>query len=576
MAGAVTLFETMEATYCMPYILREIKCATLGHPIAEAMFIFSFAYLVEGASGFGTPVALGAPMLVSTGHGALESVVTLLIFNTFATVWGAVGTPIWFGLGEVVPQSDFLPISQRAAVALAIGAMILMPWILTILVPWKMVKDNLVFVYCATVGTVGPSLAIAFVSFEFPSLMGGLIGCFVTTLLVRWKVGLRPVTEDHEVDLGRNVEDISTVSSVRGIVRKYQKSTSNESDMTSSNDVIFHDAASQHNDKETGDEALTMTKEPNSDLEQNGAFEISKTESTPTPDGRLVFDRMPSNMPTLAETIEEHLGPRKSWKDGYLKESLLRSFPLWAVVLILILTRVSQIGIKPYLTKTTPSFAIYFGTYGTFRLSAALVFQLQNILTYPNLNWSFALLYVPFLLPFVFVSLITLVIFRKDLHEPPSAIARTVGGRLASPAIALMGALVLVQLMIRSGASAPANVLGTILSGWFQQGFVVLSPLIGALGSFFSGSTTVSNLTFGEIQQIAAEQIGTSMTAMLALQTVGGSAGNGVCLNNIIAANAVVGLNVGEGKILGQTYKYVLSLTTIATVVMLVFFFRFS
>lgn len=45
--------------------------------------------MIEGASGFGTPVALGAPMLVSTGHDALESVVILLIMNTFATVWGA-------------------------------------------------------------------------------------------------------------------------------------------------------------------------------------------------------------------------------------------------------------------------------------------------------------------------------------------------------------------------------------------------------------------------------------------------------------------------------------------------------
>jgi L-lactate permease len=37
MAGAITLFETMEATYCMPYMMREIKGLTAGHPIAELM-----------------------------------------------------------------------------------------------------------------------------------------------------------------------------------------------------------------------------------------------------------------------------------------------------------------------------------------------------------------------------------------------------------------------------------------------------------------------------------------------------------------------------------------------------------
>ena len=88
MAGAIMLFETMEATKCLPYMMREMKALTAGHPVAECMLLFAFAYLVEGASGFGTPVALGAPMLVSTGHPALESVVIMLLFNTFATVWG--------------------------------------------------------------------------------------------------------------------------------------------------------------------------------------------------------------------------------------------------------------------------------------------------------------------------------------------------------------------------------------------------------------------------------------------------------------------------------------------------------
>lgn len=67
MAGAILLFETMESTYCLQYIVREMKELTAGHLIAELMLIFAFAQMVEGASGFGTPAALGAPILVSTG-----------------------------------------------------------------------------------------------------------------------------------------------------------------------------------------------------------------------------------------------------------------------------------------------------------------------------------------------------------------------------------------------------------------------------------------------------------------------------------------------------------------------------
>ena len=69
--------------------------------------------------------------------------------------------------------------------------------------------------------------------------------------------------------------------------------------------------------------------------------------------------------------------------------------------------------------------------------------------------------------------------------------------------------------------------------------------------------------------------MGISVTSMLSLQTVGSSAGNGICLNNIIAACTVVGLNIGEGKILATTAKFVFSLTTLATAVHLAFYIRF-
>jgi lactate permease len=266
------------------------------------------------------------------------------------------------------------------------------------------------------------------------------------------------------------------------------------------------------------------------------------------------------------DETNEHLGPRKSFGEGYLQEMVVRTLPIWAVVLMLIMTRVEEIGLKEYLTKKEPNFAIHLGTYGTFRLSSSLVIQLTDILSYPDLSWKYELLYIPFIMPFVMVSVITMVIFRKDMSHGPVAITKVVAKRVTKPAFALFGALVLVQLMIRSGTSAPAFVLGNVLADWLQEAFIMISPLLGTLGSFFSGSTTVSNLTFGRIQIIAAESLETSVTSMLALQSVGGSAGNAICLHNIIAGCAIVGLDVAEGKVILKTYKFVFASTTISTV----------
>lgn len=80
-------------------MMVRIKALSGGHPVAEVFLIFwSFLNILEGASGFGTPVALTAPMMIELGHDPVSAVVCGLLLNTLGTIFGAVGTPIWFGL----------------------------------------------------------------------------------------------------------------------------------------------------------------------------------------------------------------------------------------------------------------------------------------------------------------------------------------------------------------------------------------------------------------------------------------------------------------------------------------------
>mmetsp|Transcript_19563 Transcript_19563/g.31496 ORF Transcript_19563/g.31496 Transcript_19563/m.31496 type:complete len:620 (+) Transcript_19563:1-1860(+) len=586
-AGAMLLFETMEGTKCMPYMMREMKALTDGHPIAECMLIFCFAYMVEGASGFGTPVALGAPMLISTGHPKFQSVVVLLIFNTFATVWGAVGTPIWFGFAGLATEEEFVEISYKSGICLAIGAYILVPLTILILVPWVVVKKNAVFICLSLATVIGPSLGISFASYEFPSLIGGMIGCGGTAVLISRRLGLAPLDPEDMPD--RDPRDLGTVSE-RSIVAEYLASqASNRRENTVEDDNDGEESPSGK-DEPAASKATEQPSEGSQETPQQTTAESKAHEEGEEvqvdDDPEMNKDNhdnegseiRPTTAPvdSVKDYVDQVLGPRKTTGAAYVMELLGRTFPIWGCVVLLILTRLEQIGLKGYLTLREPYFEIVFNTYGTFRLSASLVFQLINILTFPGLNWKYELLYTPFVIPFVVISLTTMVIYRKDMTESkPKDIFSTVLQRLKNPFVALLGALSLVQLLIKVSTEAPAFILGNVLAEWFRQGFVVISPLLGALGSFFSGSTTVSNLTFGTIQVIAAESIGISKTSMLALQAVGASAGNGICLNNIISACTICGLNIGEGAILAKTYSRVFSNTTIATIVMLAFFIRF-
>ena len=118
-------------------------------------------------------------------------------------------------------------------------------------------------------------------------------------------------------------------------------------------------------------------------------------------------------------------------------------------------------------------------------------------------------------------------------------------------------AMVLAAFMPLAAADgtsdAPVEVLGRNLSNWLHRGYVVVAGPVGALGAFFTGSTTVSNLTFAMIQRSVARRIHVSASGLIALQTAAAAAGNSVCLSNIIAAKSVVSSPLSEGTFIRVT-----------------------
>ena len=76
----------------------------------------------------------------------------------------------------------------------------------------------------------------------------------------------------------------------------------------------------------------------------------------------------------------------------------------------------------------------------------------------------------------------------------------------------------------------------------FGPAYPLLAPYLGVLGAFMTGSTTVSNVIFGPVQHDAAITLGYDPPTILGVQLAGASLGNAVCLFNVIAAAAVVGL----------------------------------
>jgi transporter, lactate permease family len=184
---------------------------------------------------------------------------------------------------------------------------------------------------------------------------------------------------------------------------------------------------------------------------------------------------------------------------------------------------------------------------------------------------SYQTLYVPAWIPFVFTVWICIALYKTKFKDAWEFYAATFH-QTKKPLLALMGALIMVKLMMVGGDNSMVKIIGKEFAAMAGEHWIYFSPYLGAIGAFFSGSNTVSNLTFGPIQQQIALDTGLSVTLILALQSVGGAMGNMVCINNIIAVCTVLDVHNAEGAIIKKTVIPMAIYGVIAVAVALVLF----
>jgi lactate permease len=165
-------------------------------------------------------------------------------------------------------------------------------------------------------------------------------------------------------------------------------------------------------------------------------------------------------------------------------------------------------------------------------------------------------LYVPGTV-FIVVSLIAVALHRMN----GSGVGAAWGESLkttAKASVALVFTVPMVQVFLNTDGGlagyekmpiALANGVAALAGGAYP----LLAPALGGFGAFVAGSNTISNMMFSLFQFEVAVKIGVDATWMVALQAVGGAAGNVICVHNVVAASAVVGLSGREGEVIRKT-----------------------
>lgn len=191
----------------------------------------------------------------------------------------------------------------------------------------------------------------------------------------------------------------------------------------------------------------------------------------------------------------------------------------------------------------------------------------SNIAGVEGITSDWPILYSPGTI-LVVSALIAVFIQRKSIRNLTKAMSESLGS-IKSAGLSLIATLAMVQVFTNSGmnvndlvsmpqyiAEGLASSLGTI---WIQ-----VAPFLGQLGAFITGSATVSTLTFSPVQYSIAEATNMNMHTILALQLIGAGAGNMICVHNVVAASAVVGLTGREGDIIRRTLGPALLISVLA------------
>lgn len=200
--GAILLLNTLKHSGAIVVIREGFNNISPDRRIQAIIVAWLFGCFIEGASGFGTPAAIAAPLLVAIGFPAMAAVMLGMMVQSTPVSFGAVGTPILIGVNKGLDSAGigatlqnlgsswdtYLQIiTSEVAITHAITGTLIPLFMCMMLTRFfgenKSWSEGLAIIPFAIFGgiafTIPYALTGIFLGAEFPSLIGSLVGLAV-------------------------------------------------------------------------------------------------------------------------------------------------------------------------------------------------------------------------------------------------------------------------------------------------------------------------------------------------------------------------------------------------------------
>jgi lactate permease len=136
--SAIFLYNLTVRTGQFDLVKHSVLSLSRDRRLQALLIAFSFGAFVEGAAGFGTPVAISAALLIGAGFKPLHAAGLSLIANTAPVAYGALGTPI-LTLAQVT-QLDVQRLSAMAGRQLPFFSLLIPVWLVWVMAGWRGVR----------------------------------------------------------------------------------------------------------------------------------------------------------------------------------------------------------------------------------------------------------------------------------------------------------------------------------------------------------------------------------------------------------------------------------------------------
>lgn len=167
----------------------------------------------------------------------------------------------------------------------------------------------------------------------------------------------------------------------------------------------------------------------------------------------------------------------------------------------------------------------------------------------------------------VLTGVLTLIIAKVRGNLPPGSGEKIRKGVLRSGIKSTLGILAMMVMATTMQMAGMVEILSERMATVAGQFFPLISPFIGALGAFMTGSNTNSNVLLGAFQQNVAQTLSLTVPLILAIHNAGAAVGSVFAPAKIIVGCSTVGLSGGEGAALRRAGSYGLIIITLLALV---------